>query len=122
MAGQPPPRAEDAATNNPATNSAGISTELVLANALEAFVYADGEGRILAWNPAAERAFGYSAQEAVGRLIEDLIVAERLQAGHRAGLARLAAGEPGRVLAQRLQLPARHKDGHEFDVELTLNA
>lgn len=39
---------------------------------------------------------------------------------HRDGLARMRAGEPGRVLGQRLRVTALHHDGHEFPIELTL--
>jgi hypothetical protein len=39
---------------------------------------------------------------------------------HRAGLARLVASSPGRILGRRLQLQAVHADGHEFPFELTL--
>jgi PAS domain S-box-containing protein len=94
----------------------------VLAAALEAYICVDARGRVVAWNPAAEDTFGFTRQQACGRSVEDLIVPPRVRAAHRAGLDRLAAGGSGRVLGQRLQLEARHADGHEFPVELTLTA
>jgi PAS domain S-box-containing protein len=96
------------------------AVEQVLAAALEAYVCIDADGRVVAWNPAAEDAFGYTRQQACGQPVEDLIVPPRSRAAHRAGLDRVAAGGPGRVLGQRLQLDARHADGHEFPIELTL--
>ncbi|RZU49882.1 PAS domain S-box-containing protein [Krasilnikovia cinnamomea] len=94
----------------------------VLAAALDAYVAIDASGRVVSWNPAAERTFGFSYADACGRTVEELIIPARYRAAHRAGLARLAANEPGRVLGQRLQLFALHRDGHEFPVELTLTA
>ena len=92
----------------------------VLAAALEAYVCITADGRVIAWNPAAQDTFGFSRAQACGRRVEELIIPERFRAAHRAGLTRVAAGEPGRVLGHRLQLTARHRDGHEFPVEMTL--
>ncbi|GIF43905.1 sensor histidine kinase [Actinoplanes xinjiangensis] len=94
--------------------------QAVLAAALEAYVAIDSADRILGWNAAAEALFGYSHAQACGRVLADLIIPMRYRQQHRAGLARLAAGGPGRVLGQRLQLAAVHRDGHELLIELTL--
>jgi PAS domain S-box-containing protein len=94
--------------------------QAVLAAALEAYVAIDATGRVVGWNPAAAATFGHPREHACGQLVCDLIIPERYWAAHRAGLARVAAGEPGRVLGQRLQLFARHADGHEFPIEMTL--
>ncbi len=95
-------------------------TEQVLAAALEAYVSIDIDGRVVGWNPAAETTFGYSHEQACGQLVDDLIIAPQWHAAHRAGMARVAAGEPGRVLGQRLQLSARHAEGHDIAIEMTL--
>jgi PAS domain S-box-containing protein len=93
-----------------------------LAVALEAYIAIDVAGRVVGWNPAAAATFGHSQAQACGCDIADLIIPVRYRAAHRAGLARLAAGQPGRVLGQRLHLEAVHADGHEFPIELTLTA
>lgn len=94
----------------------------VLAVALQAYIAIAATGRVLAWNPAAETTFGFAHAEACGRPIEHLIIPARFRAAHRAGLERLAAGGPGRVLGQRLTLAALHANGHEFPIEMTLTA
>src|SRR5918911_611804 len=89
----------------------------------EAAIVAEvGSGRVALWNPAAERLFGYAADQAVGQLIEDLIVPERLQGAHRAGLARFReTGHGALVDTQRVaELPARTQAGEELTVELSL--
>jgi PAS domain S-box-containing protein len=94
----------------------------VLAVALQAYIAIAATGRVLAWNPAAESTFGFTHAEACGRPIEELIIPVRFRAAHRAGLGRLAAGGPGRVLGRRLTLDALHANGHEFPIEMTLTA
>jgi PAS domain S-box-containing protein len=94
--------------------------QAVLAGALQAYIAIGTDGRVRGWNPAAERVFGYTPAQACDRDIADLIIPARFRDAHRAGLARLAAGEPGRVLGQLLQLSALHHDGHEFPIELTV--
>ncbi|HEX8344050.1 MAG TPA: PAS domain S-box protein [Actinoplanes sp.] len=94
----------------------------VLAAALEAYVAIDAADRVVGWNAAAKALFGYSHAEVCGRSIAELIIPERYREQHRAGVARVTAGGPGRVLGQRLQLAAVHRDGHEFPIEMTLTA
>lgn len=80
------------------------------------------DGRIVLWNPAAERMFGYRAAEVVGQEI-DLIIPERQRAAHRAGLRRYCSGV--RKVADAgvtLELPALRRDGREFMIELSLTS
>ena len=73
----------------------GERLRAVLDAALDCIVAMDASGRVLAWNPAAARTFGWSAGEALGREMADLIVPPALRERHRAGLARyLAGGDP----------------------------
>jgi PAS domain S-box-containing protein len=103
-----------------AADSDTFWADSVLDAALEAFVSIAVDGRVVAWNPAAERTFGHTRDEACGTLLEELIIPDRFREAHRAGLARIASGGPGRVLGQRLELRALHRDGHEFPIEMTL--
>ncbi len=80
----------------------------------------DHAGRVLEFNPAAERVFGYRRDDAIGREMGDLIVPPELRDAHRAGLARyLDTGEP-HVLDQRIELEAMKADGSRIPVELTI--
>ncbi|MDG6108097.1 PAS domain S-box protein [Dactylosporangium aurantiacum] len=100
---------------------AATETDAVLETALEAFVGIELTGEITRWNRAAERTFGWSAQEALGKQVDELIIPERFRAAHRAGLTRLARGGVPKLIGQRLQLYAVNRAGDEFPVELTLN-
>ncbi|TXM95047.1 EAL domain-containing protein [Methylobacterium sp. WL116] len=86
----------------------------------DGIVCADAKGRINFWNVAAERLFGHTAAEAVGQPI-DLIVPERMRGGHGGGLHRVAGGGKPRLVGKTVELPARHKDGTEFPIELSLS-
>jgi len=92
----------------------------MLEAALDCIVTMDHDGRVVEFNPAAEAAFGYRSEEAVGREMAELIVPPDLRERHRAGLARyLADGHP-RMLDQRIEVEAMRRDGSMMPVELTI--
>jgi PAS domain S-box-containing protein len=88
--------------------------------ALDCVVAMDHRGRVLEFNPAAERTFGYRSDEAVGREMAELIVPPDLRERHRRGLARFLSGAEPRVLDRRVELEAMRADGSCFPVELTI--
>lgn len=86
----------------------------------DAIIYADAEGLIRFWNKGAERIFGFSPAEALGKPL-DIIIPEGLRKRHwigyretvRSGKSRYGAGD---VLA----VPALRKDGTRISVEFTI--
>lgn len=94
----------------------------VLETSLEAIITADENMRVVEWNPAAERIFGYTAAEAYGREIVDLIVPPSMKAAHNEGYRRYVATGQARVMGRRTELPALRKDGVEIPIELSINA
>jgi diguanylate cyclase (GGDEF)-like protein/PAS domain S-box-containing protein len=86
----------------------------------EAFIAMNAEGRITDWNRQAEVIFGWTVEEAVGRLLAETVIPPRYREAHTAGLNRFLTTGAGVVLGQRLQLDGRRKDGSEFPVELTI--
>jgi PAS domain S-box-containing protein len=89
----------------------------------DAVIVADAKTqRIVLWNPAAEKMFGYSTSEALGLRVEAL-VPENLKDDHRAGIARYAETGHGPYIDsdQPLELPAVRKDDEEIHVELSLS-
>ena len=80
------------------------------------------DGRVVLWNPAAERMFGYSAAEAAGLIVEELVPAE-FKRQHRAGLAHYFATGHGAIVdaGAVVEVPALRKSGDEIRVELSLN-
>src|SRR5215212_39466 len=79
-------------------------------------------GKILDWNPAATRTFGYSSSEALGHSWT-LIVPERLKAQCEAGMARYRDTGHGPYIDSNavLELPAVRKDKEEITIEIVLS-
>ena len=94
----------------------------VLDTALDAVVVMDDDGKIVGWNSGAERTFGWSAGEVIGRTLSETIVPPVHRAGHERGLAHYHASGEGPVLGKRIEVPARRRDGSEVPVELSINA
>jgi PAS domain S-box-containing protein len=82
----------------------------------------DHEGRVLEFNPAAERTFGYTAEEAIGAELASLIVPPALRERHREALRRAVTTGESQILDRRLELIGMRMDGSEFPVEVTLTA
>jgi PAS domain S-box-containing protein len=92
----------------------------VLDTAYDAFVSFDEGGRVTAWNAQAEATFGWSAREALGHVLGDLIAPECDRERYFKGIARFLAGKESDILNRRMERTALHRDGHEFPVELTI--
>ncbi len=92
----------------------------LLEAAPDAMVISDGRGRIVLVNAQAERLFGYSRGEMLGRDIELLVPHRyrRTHVGHRDGYVRNAKTRP---MGANLELYARRQDGSEFPVEISLS-
>ncbi|WP_406278588.1 response regulator [Streptomyces sp. NBC_00191] len=92
----------------------------VIETARDAFVSIDEDGLVIDWNQAAEKLFGWSRREVMGRLLADTIIPEHYRAAHKAGLQRVLAGGEAHVLGRRIEITALHRDGHEIPVELAV--
>ena len=92
----------------------------MLESALDAVVSMDDGGRVVGWNHAAQEIFGFTAEEAIGEEMAELIVPDSLRAAHRAGLARYLETDTPVILDRRLEITGRRKDGTELPVELTI--
>jgi PAS domain S-box-containing protein len=89
---------------------------------LDAIVIMDERGVITAWNRQAEAVFGWAAAEVVGRRLAQVIIPERLRGAHEAGVRRYARTGAGALIDKRTEVPAIHRDGHEFEAEVTITA
>ncbi|AYC33382.1 PAS domain S-box protein [Pseudomonas cavernae] len=92
----------------------------IFSTALDCIISVDGEGRVLAFNPAAERCFGYAREQAVGRLLAELIVPERYLAVYQRGLQRYLESRDGPLFGRRVEIEVRRADGQEFPAELAM--
>ena len=99
--------------------SNAVDFERLVQAAGDAIIAADPEGRILSWNPAAERIFGFAAQEALGQTL-DLIIPERFRARHWEGYKQVMRTGQSKYGTEVLRVPARHKDGRPLSIAFTV--
>lgn len=92
----------------------------LLATPSDAVIYADREGMIRFWNPGAERLFGFTAADALGRSL-DIITPEAQRARHWAGFDRvMQTGESRYGHGDILAVPGLRKDGTRISLEFTI--
>jgi len=87
--------------------------------AQDAIVFADREGNIRVWNSGAERIFGYTNEEAIGKSL-DLMIPEKLRERHWEGYYKVMKTGETRYGTELLKVPAAHKNGNRISVEFTI--
>jgi len=88
----------------------------IVASSEDAIISKDLDGVIQTWNRAAERLFGYTAEEAIGRSIRMLIPEERLNEEDEV-LSRIRRG----LSVESFETVRRRKDGSSIDISLTVS-
>lgn len=84
----------------------------------DAFVAFDTDGTVIGWNPAAERIFGWTAAEATGRHLVELLFDETALSGFKVLLEQgTAAAKEGGFTRGPIEAVARHRDGHSVCIE-----
>jgi PAS domain S-box-containing protein len=84
--------------------------DAILRTALDCIVSMDARGRIVEWNPAAERTFGYARQEALGRVLAELVI----------GLERYLGTSERQAIGRRIELTGVRRSGESFPVEVAI--
>jgi len=92
----------------------------ILESALDAIVSMNEAGDIVEFNPAAERIFGYSQAEAIGKPVAELIVPVSLRDRHIRGLRRYLETGEARLIGRRVETTGVRRDGTEFPAELSI--
>jgi len=88
--------------------------------ALDAIITIDHDGRVVEFNAAAERIFGYPRAAARGTLLANLIIPPRFREAHLKGIKRYLETGEGPALGRRIEISALRADGVEFPVELAI--
>ena len=99
--------------------SQAIDFEQLVSHAGDAIVVSDPEGAIVVWNAAAERIFGFTPEEALGRSL-DLITPDRHRQRHWDGYRKTMRTGTTRYGAEVLRVPALHKDGRALSIAFTV--
>jgi PAS domain S-box-containing protein len=108
------------ATNESAMNRKELLAEAVLSSSSDAIIAADRDGTIFFWNPGAERIFGYTNAEAIGRSL-DIIIPDRLRKRHWDGYNQVMNGRESRYdHGDVLAVPGIGKCGGRISLEFTI--
>jgi PAS domain S-box-containing protein len=87
----------------------------------DGIVSATENGTITSFNAAAERMFGFTREEAIGRPLTGLMP-DRFHAAHKAGIERFVETREARLIGRTVAVTGRRKDGREFPLELSLTS
>jgi diguanylate cyclase (GGDEF)-like protein/PAS domain S-box-containing protein len=94
--------------------------QTIMDSALDAVVMIDADGIITAWNPQAEKIFGWSKNEAIGQTLQATIMPPRHREAHERGLGQCLLTGEGPMLSKLVETQAVNRAGREFHVELTI--
>lgn len=95
----------------------------ITTSAQDAIVIIDDNGKITFWNKAAERTFGYTENEALGKKVHDLLMSEKYDITKIIqGFSQFKKQGEGPVIGKTQEFQARRKNGEEFPVELSVSS
>jgi two-component system sensor histidine kinase/response regulator len=95
------------------------SKNSIVETALDAVVSMSADGVITGWNSQAERTFGWTAAEAIGRDLASTIIPPNYRQLHRDGIETFRQTGVLR-LSGRVEISGLHRDGHEFPIEVAV--
>lgn len=93
----------------------------VLDNASDAFIEIDRGDRIVYWNRAADRIFGWTAQEATGRTLAETIIPGPLHDRYQRMRERIAGKNDHATQNRRIEINGMRRSGEVFPLELTVS-
>ncbi|MBL8035994.1 MAG: PAS domain S-box protein [Nitrospira sp.] len=93
----------------------------IVDTALDGVITIDAAGIVTEWNAQATAIFGWAREEAMGKPLSETIIPERDREAHASGVREYLKTGVGPVLNRRIEIAARHRDGHEFPVELAVS-
>lgn len=86
----------------------------------DAIIMINEQGNIIFWNPAAEKTFGYSAPEVMGKDMHALLAPPRYKEKYQKPYAHFIATGEGGTIGRTIEVHGLRKDGSEFPMELSL--
>jgi PAS domain S-box-containing protein len=93
--------------------------ERIIRQAADAIVLAGADGKVILWNPGAERMFGFTEKEALGQSL-DFIIPEKYRERHWVGFREVMRTGKTHYGDQVLRVPALRKDGSRFSIAFTV--
>jgi len=97
-----------------------VRVRKVIDSAHEAYVCIDSRSIINDWNPMAEKIFGWSRSEAIGKSLLETIVPKRFHQAHHQGMQTYLENSTGPWLYRTVTTMGRHSNGSEFEIEMAI--
>ena len=94
--------------------------QALIATTNDAVISIDQGSRVIDWNGAAERMFGWPRTEAVGRVLSELIIPPAHRDPHHAGIERFLKDGTAKIFNRRVETLALRRNGEEFHAELSV--
>jgi PAS domain S-box-containing protein len=94
----------------------------VLETSFDAFVGLDSRGRIVDWNPQAEKTFGWPSSAVAGRVLSQTIIPDPHRGAYEGIVAELLDAGQDLAPSRRFEIAASCQDGREIPVEITISA
>jgi len=95
--------------------------QTIFNEAPDALIVINDEGNIIRWNPQAEKIFGWSLMEVMGKPMHSLIIPEKYRERHVKGFHNFLITGEGPIINKTIEITALNKKNVEFDVELTVS-
>ncbi len=95
--------------------------QTIFNEAPDALIVINEEGNILRWNPQAEKIFGWSIQEVLGKPMKDFIIPGQYMESHEKGFEHFLATAEGPYINKTVEITALNKKNIEFEIELTVS-
>lgn len=99
-----------------------VLLQKITSAAQDAIIMIDDQDNITFWNEAAEKTFGFSENQAMGRKLHDLIMPPQYRSRFEPGFMQFSQTGQGNFIGARREVVAMRHDGTEFPVELSLSA
>jgi PAS domain S-box-containing protein len=92
----------------------------ITSSAQDAILMINEEGNLYYWNQAAERIFGWTQEEVIGKNLHQLLAPVRYHEAHYKAFDIYTKTGTGNAVGKTIELSALRKDGTEFPIELSL--
>ena len=96
-----------------------VRASIVVEKAIDGIITIGEKGLVESFNPGAERIFGVTKEEMLGKPLT-LLLPARFRDRHQQGLERLRSGGEPHILGKTVELHGLRDDGSEFPMELSL--
>lgn len=95
--------------------------QTIIENAPEAVIVIDSKSTVIKWNPMAEKIFGWSENQVMGKPLHEFIIPHRYREKHLKGMQRFLTTGEGPVLNKTIEIEGLNKEGILLNISLNIS-